>query len=82
MSCLDTDSSAVFAMVEIDNSSPPRRPSRDQRLAEALRANLKRRKAQVRGRATAEPDGIDRNVQDGAAPGGHPVPGQDGGNGA
>ncbi|NEW93795.1 hypothetical protein [Rhodopseudomonas sp. BR0M22] len=51
-------------MAEIDNAPPPPRSRRDQRLAEALRANLKRRKAQARGRAEPDAARPAANVQD------------------
>ena len=35
--------------------SPPRKGGREERLAAALRENLRRRKAQVRGRGEKEP---------------------------
>lgn len=57
------ESLAVFTMADMQNSSQ-RDSDREQRLAEALRANLKRRKAQARGHPapeTARPVGI---VQD------------------
>ena len=40
--------------------SPPRKGSREQRLAAALRENLRRRKAQVRGRGEKEPSDAPR----------------------
>ncbi|NEW86156.1 hypothetical protein DU475_02625 [Rhodopseudomonas sp. WA056] len=52
--------------------SPPRGASREQRLADALRANLKRRKAQARGRAepvAACPVGIVQDAPDGGSHG-------------
>lgn len=49
-------------MAEIDNPPPPR-SRRDQRLAEALRANLKRRKAQSRGRAAPDAGGPQEQAQ-------------------
>ncbi|PZA10343.1 hypothetical protein DNX69_13255 [Rhodopseudomonas palustris] len=56
-------------MAEIDNSPP--RSSREQRLADALRANLKRRKAQARGRAEPDTARPAANVQDALDRDGH-----------
>jgi hypothetical protein len=70
MSNNGTESSAVFTMADMQNS-PPRGSGREQRLAEALRANLKRRKAQARGRAEPEPARPVAIVQDTPDTGGH-----------
>lgn len=54
------------AMTENRRNAPPERPEREQRLAEALRRNLARRKAQARARA-AEPKPADAVAADVAA---------------
>ncbi len=47
-----------------DESQTDRDAVRQQRLAQALRDNLKRRKAQVRGRAGGEPRGAADRVKE------------------
>ncbi len=50
-----------------DPSRPPSRSGADDRLARALRANLARRKAQMRARGDGAPVGRDAVAQDEAA---------------
>jgi hypothetical protein len=49
-----------------DQSAAPAAHDRHRREAEALRANLARRKSQSRARRTARPDGTEESTPDGA----------------
>jgi hypothetical protein len=63
---------AAMTRPDKDHNRPRKPGSRDQRLAAALRENLRRRKAQERGRGTAA--GADGPVKPAQAPDGKRIP--------